>query len=35
MGLTKTLALCFYGGIEGFDVCERIAHKLASFGIQL
>ena len=23
MGLTKTLALCFYSFIEGFDVCER------------
>ena len=23
MGLTKTLALCLYGVIEGFDVCER------------
>jgi len=35
MGLTKTLALCFCGVRKGFDVCERIAHKLAIFGIKL
>ena len=35
MGLTKMLSLCFLGVIEGFDVCERIAHKLAIFGINL
>jgi hypothetical protein len=35
MGLIKTLALCFFGVRKGFDVCERIAHKLAIFVIQL
>ena len=35
MGLTKTLALCFYSFIEGFDVCVRSTHKLAIFGIHL
>jgi len=35
MGLTKTLALCFYWVRKGFDVCERSTHKLAIFGIQL
>jgi hypothetical protein len=35
MGLTKTLALCLYGVIEGFDVCESKTNKFTIFDIHL